>query len=201
MSTFLGNHDVERFISHAAGEVGSLYGDGPCGGDGWIRGPAGAPGWDEPYERLMLAWTFLLTTEGLPLVYYGDELGLPGYHDPDNRQMMRFDGDLSGREAWVLEHVQTLGQARLEHSALSEGTRTQWWIEADVLAYARVHGDSEALVVINRSGQERTLTNGVAFAGLSEGTYTDVLTGETFSTSGDSLSVTVPARRTRVLVR
>ena len=201
MSTFLGNHDVERFISHAAGEVGNLYGDGACGGDGWLRGPAWQPGWDEPYLRLKLAWTFLLTNEGLPLVYYGDELGMPGYHDPDNRQMMRFDSDTSGREQMVLAHVQALGQARLQHPALSVGDRTGWWAEDDVLAWARVSGDSQALVVINRSGSERTLTNGLSFAGLSDGAFTDVLTGETITGSGDSLTVTVPAMGSRVLVR
>ena len=200
MSTFLGNHDVERFIAHASGEVGSLYGDGACP-EGWIRGPDEAPEWDEPYLRLKLAWTWLLTHEGLPLVYYGDEIGIPGYHDPDNRQMMRFDDELSWRESDVHDHVVSLGQARLEHSALWTGSRTRWWEEDSVLAWARVDGDSSALVVINRSWDDRTLDNGLSFAGLSDGTYTDVLTGETFVGSGDSLSVNVPAMSSRVLVR
>lgn len=200
MSTFLGNHDVERFVSHASGEVASLYGDGACGQDGWIRGPAGAPSFEEPYLRLKLAWTFLLTNEGLPLVYYGDEVGLPGYHDPDNRQLMRFPGQLSSYEEGVLAHVQTLGQARQAHPALSGGQRTQWWIEEDLLAWARVDGDSQVLVVLNRSWEERTITNGLAFAGLSEGVYGDLLSSESYPAQGDSLSVTVPALGSRVLV-
>ena len=200
MSTFLGNHDVERFLSHAAGEVSSVYGDGPCGDDGWIRGPAESPEWEEPYLRLRLAWTFLLTSEGLPLVYYGDEIGLPGFHDPDNRQPMRFPGSLSSYEEKVLEHVRTLGKARLEHSSLSLGLRTQWWLEDDVLAWALVDDESQALVVVNRSWQERSLTNAVAFAGLSQGVYVDRLTGEVFSTQSDSLTVTVSAMDSRVLV-
>jgi len=200
MSTFLGNHDVERFIAHAAGEVNSLYGDGACP-EGWIRGPDEAPGWDEPYDRLILAWTWLLTHEGLPLVYYGDEVGLPGYHDPDNRQMMRFDEELSWNEQRVLEHVQALGQARQEHPAMSAGSRTRWWEESDVLGYARVEGESQVLVVINRSWEDRTLENGLSFAGLSDGTFTDVLTGKQVTASGDSISVSVPAMSSVVLAR
>jgi glycosidase len=200
MSTFLGNHDVERFIAHASYETSSLYGDGACP-EGWIRGPDTAPDWDEPYQRLMLAWTWLLGHEGLPLIYYGDEVGLPGYHDPDNRQMMRFDDELSWREAEVLEHVRSLGQARLDHPAMSSGERVRWWEEDEVLAWARVNGDDEVLIAINRSDYHRTLDNGLSWAGLSEGTWTDVLTGERFTSSDDRIAFDVAAMGSRVLVR
>jgi glycosidase len=148
-----------------------------------------------------MAWSFLLTSEGLPLVYYGDEIGLPGYNDPDNRQAMRFDDDVSPDEARVRELVRVLGQARLSHPALWSGTRTPWWQgEADAWAYARVAGDDAALVVFNRGDSARWFTNGVAFAGLPQGVYRDVSTGEVFMTSGDMLSIEVPALRARVLV-
>ncbi len=202
MSTFLGNHDVARFIPQATGEISSLYGDSACGGDGYLRGVDTPPDWAEPYQRLNLAWTFLLTSEGLPLVYYGDEVGLPGFNDPDNRQMMRFGDALSVNEAMVLAHVQALGQARRDHPAFSRGTRTEWWGgEPDFYAYARTTGDDGVLVLLNRADAERTVSNGVAFAGLSEGTYVDILSADTFDTSGDSLTVTVPALGSRVLVR
>ena len=41
-----------------------------------------------PYERLGLAFAVLLTNPGVPLIYYGDEIGLAGGGDPDNRRMM-----------------------------------------------------------------------------------------------------------------
>ncbi len=201
MSTFLGNHDVARFIPQATGEIASLYGDSACGEDGSLRTPDTAPGWSEPYQRLMLAWTFLLTSEGLPLVYYGDEIGLPGFNDPDNRQMMRFGDDLSADEAMVLAHVQALGQARREHPALSSGERVEWWgSEAGFYAYARTSADDAVLVLLNRDAAERTVQNGLAFAGLPTGRYRDVLTGDTFESVGDSLTVNVPALGSRVLV-
>lgn len=201
MSTFLGNHDVSRFIAHANGEVSSSGGDSACGDDGSLRTPDQPPDDAQAYERLRLAWSFLLTTEGLPLIYYGDEIGLPGYSDPDNRQSMRFDDDLSEHEAETLAHVQRLGQARRDHPAFSVGTRTEWWDnQADLWGYARVSGDDAVLVVLNRGAGEQTLTNGLSFAGLPEGTYTDVTSGDTFTSDGDSLTITVPPRSSRVLV-
>ena len=49
-----------------------FYGDGLCP-DGEWRGPAVCSN-DEPYNRLMLAWTWLLSQSGPTLIYYGDEL-------------------------------------------------------------------------------------------------------------------------------
>ncbi len=56
--TFAGLHDVSRFMSE--------------------RGATP--------EGLRLAFTFLMTARGTPMVYYGDEIGLPGGNDPDNRR-------------------------------------------------------------------------------------------------------------------
>ena len=202
MSTFLGNHDVSRFIAHASGDVASFGGDSACDDGGGLRAKDEAPAGSEPYDRLRLAWSFLLTSPGLPLIYYGDEYGQPGYSDPDNRQVMRFDADLSGEEAATLGHVKTLGQARRKHRAFALGTTVDWWEgESDVWAYARVYEDDEVLVLLNRADSERTLANGLAFAGLPEGSWQDVLTGDTFVSAGDSLSVTIPARGSRVLVQ
>ena len=93
LMTFLGNHDVKRFLNE----------DGAT--------PAG----------LMLAQTFLLTNRGIPLLYYGDELGMTGGDDPDNRRDFPggFPGDArnaftaAGRtpaEQAIWQHVRTLAR-------------------------------------------------------------------------------------------
>jgi len=211
MSTFLGNHDVLRFISEGAeGWVD------PCQ-DGQIsHAPAPSDPW--AYESLRLGWTFLFTMPGRPLVYYGDELGMPGRNDPDNRQPLWWhagdgSGDFSavssvddlagtvdGNQAATLRHVAALANARAEHPALYSGSWTEWWREYDLFAAARSADGDHALVIYNRSFDARTLSNGVGFAGLPEGTYEDVLTGQTYATSGDNLVVDVPARGSAVLV-
>ena len=195
MSTFLGNHDVERFVTEAA--EGS---HGECDPDGNFWTPAAPPVGTDAYTRLRLGWTWLLTRPGLPLVYYGDEIGLPGYADPDNRQMMRFGSELSEEEAATRAHVQLLGQARLAHPALSAEDGTLWWTEARVLARATSSGEDWALSILNLEDQERTLSNALSWAGMPEGRWRDLLTGEEFVASGDALSVVIPAMSSRVLV-
>ena len=195
MSTFLGNHDVERFVTESA--------EGPHGecdpnGNFWI--PASPPVGTDAYTRLRLGWTWLLTRPGLPLVYYGDEIGLPGYADPDNRQMMRFGSELSEEEAATRAHVQLLGQARLAHPALSAEDGILWWTEAKILARVAQSGEDWALSILNLEGQERTLSNSLSWAGMPEGQWRDLLTGDLFETSGDGLSVSMPAMSSRVLV-
>lgn len=207
MSTFLGNHDVPRFVTDAAeGWVD------PC--DGGQMRVAGVPDDPWPYDRLKLAWTFLLTQPGVPLIYYGDELGLPGYGDPDNRQPLWHHAELSGvssvedlaervtpHQASVLRHVAALTAARARHPALRGEGWVEWWAEDALFAYAKSHAGDHALVVLNRTETHRDLDNGLAFAGLpSSGRYEDVLTGEVFNPSGDSIRVSVPPRGSRVLV-
>ena len=147
---------------------------------------------------------------------------MPGYTDPDNRQPMWWytgpldpgvDVDtvasrLDTEPGNVLRHVRALGQARRAHPALWRGAATEWWVEPaefpTTLAWARVDPitGGESITILNRESYGRTLTNGIGYAGLTPGsTFEDVLTGETFTASGDSLSVYVPEYSSRVLVR
>ncbi len=214
MSSFLGNHDVMRFTS-----VNTEGWQSSCEEGVGLRA-AWAPGDSGIYARMKLAWTFLYTQDMVPLVYYGDEFGIPGYTDPDNRQPLSWyvpgvDGgghstveaaasEIGGDAGNVARHVGALGRARREHPAMWRGDRVQWWIEDEVWAYARADAETgdEALVVINRSDSERWLTNGLAFAGLSAGAvFVDVLTGEENTASGDEITVYLPPMSSRVLVR
>jgi glycosidase len=118
--TFLGLHDVLRF----ANEKGAT--------------PAG----------LKLAYTFLLTTRGTPLLYYGDEIGLPGGGDPDNRRDFPggWPGDprnafeASGRtadEQSIFAHLQALLKLRAERPDL-RGAQTETVLtEPQIWVYRR----------------------------------------------------------------
>ncbi|MFN8574965.1 MAG: alpha-amylase family glycosyl hydrolase [Gemmatimonadaceae bacterium] len=113
--TFLGLHDVARFMNE--------------------RGATP--------EGLRLAYTLLLTIRGTPMIYYGDEIGLPGGGDPDNRRDFPggWAGDprdafaASGRnpvEASIFEHVQRLLKLRAERPDL-RGASTEHLIVGDQL--------------------------------------------------------------------
>jgi glycosidase len=148
MSPFVGNHDVPRFVTQAAGMV---VGDGK---DQAWNSPPGTPPPDA-YQKLRLALAYVLTQPGVPLVYYGDEIGMPGTADPDNRRPMKWS-NFTGDEQATLDLVQKVGRARVELLALQRGNRITLWVDDDLYIYARVMGSFVAVVAINRSGNART---------------------------------------------
>jgi glycosidase len=211
MSQFMGNHDVSRFLSYASAGGWADSNDSMC-----LTGEVDGNG--DLYAKLRLAWTFLMTQPGIPLIYYGDELGIPGYKDPSNRGPLWWYASALGegevdlvdvasslnhpaQHEDVLWHVAELGAARREHPAMYSGTTTQWWEEEHLYAFGRSTGGDHVLVIINRADQGATLSNGLAYMGLpASGSYEDVLTGETFNASGDNLTVSVGGYQSRVLI-
>jgi len=209
MSSFLGNHDVTRFFTEVV-EGGRDI----CDGDPLAQ--AGIPdssGWAD--QRQAVAFAFLLTRPDVPLIYYGDELAMPGYGDPDNRQPWWWltggipaeasvDGvaaQLDADRAALVQTVAGIGRARREHPALYSGVETQWWIDDDILAWGRVSGDDAALVILNPSDNDRWLSNGLSFAGLpTGGSWRDVVSGQVIDAAGDQITVEVGPRNSRVLV-
>ncbi len=138
--TFFGNHDNRRFMS----EKGS--------------NPA----------KLKAAFSLLLTLRGIPQIYSGDEIAMPGGDDPDNRRDFPggFPGDPSnaftaaGRtleQQGVFNYVQSLLKFRKNHPALRTGK--QWHIGWDDSYYAflRELPDEKLLVVYNNASAPRAL--------------------------------------------
>lgn len=165
MSTFLGNHDQPRSIGYAGGENAAGY------------------------ERLANAFAVLLTVKGAPSILYGDEIGMPGGEDPDNRRMMTFSG-LTPDQTKLKERIGKLGKIRSDHPALRRGTRTNVRIDGDLWFFkAQATGD-EVWVAINRADTERTIS------GLPTGDLTELVTGAAISGPG----ATIPPRQTRIFV-
>ncbi len=92
------------------------------------------------------AYGLLLALPGAPCIYYGDEIGMPGGHDPDNRAAFPWEAP----ERWDLELLEELRQriaARRRHSALRRGEVEVLRAEDRGLWLGRRHGDERALVV------------------------------------------------------
>ncbi len=172
MSTFIGNHDVPRSI-HIA-EDAPLFGDWDDGkGRAWNNRPS-LPSSASPFERMLVAYTLLMTTPGVPLIYYGDEIGLPGAGDPDNRRFMQWDG-YTANQTWLRDQLAALGRVRREHEALRRGTRATLGVTPDVYSYSMTSGGDTVFVVLNRGDASQPAQ------GLPGGSYTDLVTGATVS--------------------
>ena len=189
MSTFIGNHDLPRSIHMAQ--------DTPVWSDVWANGKdkawsgqPGQPAGTSAYERMSVAMAVLLTNRGVPLLYYGDEVGLAGAGDPDNRRPMQWTGYTDGQNL-LLTRMKALGQARKNHPALRRGTRKTLWITQDAWLYQLTSDGDTVLVAINRADASASLS------GLPAGTWQDLMGGADVA----GTSVDVAARGVRVLVK
>ncbi|MBO4351281.1 MAG: hypothetical protein J6A01_10095 [Proteobacteria bacterium] len=137
MGTFMGNHDVARAISVAAGQNQNKWGhNDPIPDDHWL-----------PYLKVKTAWTILLTNPGVPLIYYGDEYGMEGSNDPDNRRMMEFGDELSSEQKGTLDYVRLLGNIRKTHPAITQGHRENLSYGGGYWCYKLVKEGSPSVIV------------------------------------------------------
>ena len=147
MSPLLGNHDKARFMAYADGDLPH-----PEESDeeevGWKFPPQVENA--AAYEKLKLGLTFVLSVDGVPMIYYGDEIGLTGAGDPDNRRMMRWGEDVTAEESAVREHFSKVAAVRHKHPALRYGSRRSLVAEGDRYAFVRAHLGDAVLVVWNR---------------------------------------------------
>jgi glycosidase len=147
VSTLLGNHDFPRFMAWADNEFEKNENTKETAFKREIKV-------DNPdnYNKLRAAFTFLMTIKGHPLIYYGDEFGLTGGGDPDNRRPMKFDNDLDKFQASLLSDVQKLTNIRRQYPAFSQGSRVPLCSQKNITAYACVWFDQVCITLIADKG-------------------------------------------------
>jgi alpha-glucosidase len=126
-------------------------------------------------DRVRLAATLLFTYPGVPCVYYGDEIGLDGGGDPDNRRCMPWQPQKWNHELRAL--YQTLIRLRRTSPALRWGGIQFVYAANETLAYLR-EAPEERLLVVARRSSDGVRALPVSHVGLEEGTrLRNVLTG------------------------
>ncbi len=154
MSYISGNQDRARFISYAAGD---LRFDEDSKAAGWKRRIGERKPSDmAAYDKLVQLIAFNATIPGIPVVFYGDEIGMTGGNDPDNRRMMRFDG-LSEEEEMVKEKTARLNTFRRESMALMFGDFIPLRVEDKIYAYLRSYFGEDVIVIFNKGRENMTL--------------------------------------------
>ena len=145
MTPYIGSHDTPRIISR-------IVNDGTQWNQWSEQDTPGVPP-DWGYARLEQALGWLLTTPGAPIIYMGDEFGMHGGADPDNRRML--DHNLTAEQRELHDFTALLGQFRLENEALRRGVYSTYYADADLLAYEMKSEGQVLLVVLNRGGSAR----------------------------------------------
>jgi glycosidase len=159
--TLLGGHDDGRFMSEPGATIAGLK----------------------------LANAFVLTTRGVPQLYYGDELGMTGPDEPTARADFPggFPGDLrnaftsAGRSKEaedVFQYVRKLAHLRGELEPLRRGMLINLYVSENQYAYARkikpaagkvIFNTDNAIIVINNDTKAATIEFEVEPAGFSDG--------------------------------
>jgi glycosidase len=138
--TFFGNHDVPRFAS--------------------AEGSSAA--------KLKLAFALTLTLRGIPQLYYGDEIAMPGAGDPDNRRDFPGGWREDARNAFheqgrtreqqeIFAYVKELLRLRREHAALRDGHLWHLFSDDTSYVFARESEEERLLVVFNNNSKTREI--------------------------------------------
>lgn len=120
-------------------------------------------------KKEKLVYDILLTTRGIPQLFYGSEIGLVGTND-DGTLRMPFPGGFpndkrnafteTGRdknENELFNHIKELMRLRKTYPALATGSLTQYPPVNDVYVYFRTLGSEKIMVVINNSKTRREI--------------------------------------------
>jgi neopullulanase len=182
--TLLGGHDDKRFMSEEGASISGLK----------------------------LAHTFLLTTRGIPQLYYGDEIAMTGVDEPTTRQDFPggFPNDRrnaftrNGRtpeEQDIFEHVRKMNRLRAELEPLRRGSLVNLHVASQQYAYARVTMRSSVVIAINNDTKPATLEFDMTRAGVPrDATLTVHLgTASRGEVKNGILRITLPARSASIL--
>ena len=145
---FLGTHDTERIMTALAGAPS----DGKTN-----RELVTLKMTSEERERgtklVRLAFAIVFTVPGIPCVFYGDEAGMEGYHDPFNRRPFPW-----GREnCEICDFIRALSVIRVENDAFADGDFLIREANADFAVLERKNKGGGVMTFVNRSEKEFTV--------------------------------------------
>jgi len=102
---------------------------------------------DDP-RRVKLSYLWMFLSSGAPNIYYGDEIGLTGEHDPDNRRCMTFDVNEIDQDFY--NFTKNLISLRNQYASFKD--YDYHFIESDILIFEK-HKNSESILVLFNNGK------------------------------------------------
>ena len=172
LMNLLGTHDTERILTVLGEENRSSDDDS---NDVLSTKRLSPEKRENAKAKLKIASALQYTVYGVPSVFYGDEAGLEGYHDPFCRRPYPW-----GREdEELLDHYRRLGKLRTEHSVFTDGDFHVEFAEGAILAFSRKNEQEHVLVLANVSKNNFAYcVKGSANDLLSKAAYDDIIPAE-----------------------
>jgi cyclomaltodextrinase / maltogenic alpha-amylase / neopullulanase len=170
--TLLGSHDTPRILTM-------------CGGD---------------EGRAIISIVFQMTYIGIPMIYYGDEVGMAGDNDPLCRGGMVWEQSQHNRR--IYDTYYKLIHLRNQNPALTEGSFETLRVFNGVYAYRRFTADTSVIVVMNPRETRYNVSIPLGGTRGVDNVWQDVLTDDTFlAQQGQIVLDTLPSCSARVLIR
>jgi len=206
------SHDTDRLVSMIINKNRSYDRDaGPRQNPGYnVRKPSLQ---DRRIQKLMVL--FQMTYLGAPMIYYGDEAGMWGADDPDDRKPMlwadlKYDNEHShpipGQsrpndtvifDRDLYEYYRKLIHIRKSNIALRRGSLYDLLIDDEkcVYAFGRKMQDNHVIVVLNNDAVAQTISLPV------DGTFQDQISGNKLTGDGEGLKLRLDAKSGVILVK
>lgn len=102
---------------------------------------------EEAKVKLKAAYTVLATLPGIPTIFYGDEAGLEGYHDPFNRMPYPWGKE----DVELIQHYLALGKVRVENPLYKVGEFKLVYLSKTLLIFMRRDDNCCAFTIFNNS--------------------------------------------------
>lgn len=139
----LSNHDHSRFLTRTNHMVGRVEKLGPEAAEEYVD-----------LAVMRAAVVIQMTWVGAPTVYYGDEAGVCGFTDPDNRRTYPWGNE--NKE--LLEFHRDIIKIHKEHRALRTGSIEMLAWSESIIAYGRFLGNDQIIVIINNRSELTEVT-------------------------------------------
>jgi cyclomaltodextrinase len=140
-------------------------------------------------DRVKLAVSFMLAYPGVPMVYYGDEVGLEGRFAEDSRRP--FPWDKLDQKQDLLGYFRTAINTRHTSPALQYGDVSTVYADTHAYAILRRYGNDRALAVFNNGDTPTELS--IPLTGDLAGDWTALLGDTPFKVENGSLTLSLPA--------
>lgn len=141
LMNLLGTHDTERFLTRLGADPAAEGADNKTLSTLRLSPERRA----EAIKLMKMASALQFTVFGVPSVYYGDEAGLEGHHDPFCRMPFPWGKE----DQSLLAHYQKLGELRKKHPALKNGSFSFVHHDAHSVSYLRQNENDRVLMIAN----------------------------------------------------
>ena len=148
----LSNHDHSRFLTRTNRKVGRVSYAGAAAASQGIN-PA----------VMREAVVIQMTWPGAPTVYYGDEAGVCGFTDPDNRRTYPWGKE----DQQMLDFHRSMIKLHKEYEVIRKGSLNFLWNDYQGLSYGRFSDNEQMIVILNNLAEDREIEVEVWQTGIS----------------------------------